>query len=268
MTTWYKQTALFVTIIGGVLGEQLPNLAAQENQINIKFDSSYSTGDHLNANNLLARKILHCQEINATYEEVYNFETENYYINVCQLDNSFYYHRKSKHDENDDLLIPAQAVFGGDAFQATSSKITYFVGKNGDRYYSSVMQNNNEIVFEPELQLPSSVLTTDNTASKSHFPLQDMRLDNPEDITDHSLICTRDKSAFHPHLDGWQQLIGKSPDTANKYASNQGHNFIYDEKNPDQAFIKTKEGSIINLDIATVNATIDRVCLESIAGNK
>ncbi|MGL5792865.1 MAG: hypothetical protein ACRC06_00385 [Waterburya sp.] len=120
--------------------------------------SNYSTENQLSTAQWLADKSSECQKINVAYQEIYSFETENDYINVCQLDNNFYYHRQAKFDD-DVLLIPAEAIFGGSIFQASNGSTTYFVGKDGDRLYSSVMNNDHEIVFEPELPLPASSLS-------------------------------------------------------------------------------------------------------------
>ena len=94
---------------------------------------------------------------NSLYLEIYGFETKNYYINICQSDSSFYYHHQSKHNAENALLIPA-TLLRGNVFQAISGKTKYFVGRDGNVHYSSVMQNNSEIVLEPELQLLPAVL--------------------------------------------------------------------------------------------------------------
>ena len=280
MNNWYKQAALFVIIISGTIVTAISGINAQE--IKIISNINYLKETDKKQSRLLAQRSLSCPKIDSAYQEVYSFETENYYISICQLENSFLYHRISKLDEQNAVLIPAQAVFGGDAFEATDGRTTYFVGVDGDRYYSSVMQNNNEIVFEPELQQPLPKLSRETRRAVPDLSVSRLRLnnysrnaeqasvelDNPENNAERSSICTSDKSAFNPHLDGWQKLIGKSPDTANKYALNNGHNFVYDDNAPDKALIKTKEGSMINLNIAIPSETIDRVCVQPLAEKK
>ncbi|MGF1589581.1 MAG: hypothetical protein ACFCU7_10095 [Pleurocapsa sp.] len=227
------------------------------------------------ANGWLAHQVLSCAAIDPTYQDVYSFETENYYINICQLGSNFYYRRQSKFDESNTLLVPAQAVFGGDVFQAANGKVTYFVGKDGDRYYSSVMPNSNEIVLEPELQLPSADFSPDSAQANSRLPTDNLAANraNPVSLdiensgessqqSQQALICLREESASHPRLDGWQKLIGKSTATANQYASNNGHSFVYDNQNPHRAVITTSQGAIINLNITAINETIEGVCLQ------
>ncbi|MGL5079151.1 MAG: hypothetical protein ACRDBG_25405 [Waterburya sp.] len=131
---------------------------ARVNRLQSNINNNYSNTNQLLTAQLVDDKTIECQKINVAYQEIYSFETENDYINVCQLDNNFYYHRQAKFN-NDVVLIPAQAIFGGSIFQASSGSTTYFVGKDGDRFYSSVMSNDHEIVFEPELPLPASSLS-------------------------------------------------------------------------------------------------------------
>ena len=131
MINWYKQKALFLLTVCSLWN----------------YGSSNAFANSLG-------KAKECREIDNAYQEVYSFETEDSYINVCQLDDKFYYHRQSKLDSSNDLVLPAEAIFRGSVFQATVGKITYFAGIDSDRYYSSVMLNDNEIVLEPEVEPP------------------------------------------------------------------------------------------------------------------
>jgi hypothetical protein len=134
MINWCKQSTLLLLVTSSLWGGQATDVA----------DSMVNKG-------------VECNKVSAAYKEVYHFETENHYINICQLDSEFYYYRQSKSDVNNRLLIPAEALVRGDVFQATAGKTTYFVGIDSDRYYSSVMSNDNEIVFEPEMTKPAPV---------------------------------------------------------------------------------------------------------------
>ena len=239
---------------------------------------SNNLGEIYEVNNWLARQQNSCQNINSAYKEVYSFETDNYYIKICQIEDSFYYHRQSKFDDDSTLLIPAQIVTKDGIFQADSRGTTYFVGRDSDRYYSSVMQNNNEIIFEPELRLsPDTVLARDLAEANSQLPDNDMKADRATNasLESHSeenlnrsqaLICT-ESDADNSRISDWQQLLGESLDTANKYAVNNGHSFVYNAQAPEQALITTKEGAIVNLNIASNSNTIERVCIRSSAEN-
>lgn len=269
MNNWCKRTALLLMLTGGIVGTKLSDINAHEVKIilnnNYETEANKKTEVYENQSKFLAQKTSSCTQINLTYQEVYSFETENSYISICQLENSFFYYRESKSEQQSTLLIPAQAMFSEDVFQATSGKTTYFVGRDGEHYYSSVMQNSSEIVFEPELQSPPPKIATsgyevsnvNSNNSISHAELEDSENNNKQ-----SSVCTKNKSALHPSLNGWQQLIGKSTNTANKYALNNGHKFIFNENTPDKALIKTETGATINLNVATISDKIERVCVQ------
>ena len=230
----------------------------------------------LEVDNWLARQQNSCQNINSAYQQVYSFQTDNYYINICQDRDSFYYHRQSKLDDDKTLLIPAQAISHGGVFQATSRGITYFVGKDGDRYYSSVMQNDNEIVFEPELP-PSAdtVLAKDIAETNSRLQGEGIEADRatnaslserPENYSYSSqqTFCTGANTS-NSYLN-WQELLGESLYTASQYAFNNGYSFIYDAQTPEQALITTS-AAIVNLNIAVNSDTIEQVCIRPLAEN-
>lgn len=263
--TWSKYQALFVLLCCSFFSRQLTGTALEQSKLSHNLNS---VTPQLDLERWLARTAVRCEAIDPAYLEVYGFETQNYYIGICQLADDFYYYRQSKQSQTE-ILIPAQSV-SRDFFQATDGKTVYFVGKNSDRYYSSVMQNNNEMVFEPELQLPSATLSQDVVDANSEVAQADnasLELDLAEDSTSVARVCVSERSALHPHLDGWQKLIGKSPDIASKYAVNNGHNFSYDDRTPNSASIATEEGTVIDLNIATVSETIEEVCVQSLAEN-
>lgn len=303
MNIWYKQKTLFLISIAFFFSKQSVEIATARDSNSIDsnwledsafVDSNQSkllaqstvlreAGDssivELKLDNWLAKKRNSCQNINSAYREVYSFETDNYYIDICQLGDSFYYRRQSKFDDDSTLLIPALLISRNGVFQADSKGTAYFVGRDGDRYYSSVMLNDNEIVFEPELPpSPDPVLARDIAEANSQLPADgdidratnaSLELDRAEETLNNpqqASICTG-ANTLNSHLDSWQQLLGKSLDKANQYALDNGHSFVYDAQTPEQALITTKEGAIINLNIATTSDTIERVCLRTLAEN-
>lgn len=276
MINWCKQKALFLIVCCSFWGHVPSTVVASEIDSRLEPNLSATVRQKLKLNSWIARITIECEAINPAYQEVYSFETENYHINICQLGGSYYYHRQSKLNQDNTILIPAQAILNGHVFQASDGRTTYFVGKDGDRYYSSVVQNNNEIVFEPELQLPPTNLSQGLAEANSSLPTDlkqnqannaSLELDNPEDNAESVLICTREKSAFNSRLDEWQKLIGKSTEIANNYAVSNGHDFIYSEQTPHLASIITEDGTIIKLTIATPSETIERVCIQSAGDN-
>ncbi len=164
MITWCKQKNLLLLIICSYWGRQSLGVGfwATNSRLLVDGEKEIATVGWT------AQLTPKCETINSAYQEIYSFETENYHINICQLGDNFYYHRQSKFEQNI-VLIPAQVVFSGNVFQATDGKTDYFVGKNGDRYYSSVMKNNHQIVFEPELQ-QSPALSPEVTEANVTLP--------------------------------------------------------------------------------------------------
>ena len=280
---WCKQAILLIVTAYLYISHAYPSFAISRNSDWIDSQHDYSKDNYRQGNNWLGQRISKCKQINNIYQEVYSFETEDSYINVCQVEDNFYYHRQSKDNSENEILVPAEAVFGGNVFQANRGKTIYFVGRDGDRYYSSVMQNSNEIVFEPEMLEPSSIFPKSVPPSQVDFSVDNVILSqleginylsgqfNPipqeQNIAQDSSICTKSQSSFDPNLDSWVTLLGKSPDAASSIAVDNGHNFVYDRNSPDEAWIETKEGTIINLNIATTSETIERVCIEPLADN-
>ena len=120
---------------------------------------------------LLAQNTSSCQQLEQSYQEVHTFETQNFYINVCRYQQRYYYHRKSKHDPDHSILLPANTILDGNMFQARDRGKTYIVGTNDEGYYSSVMHENNEIIFEPAIEqstLINNRLETEIKSSKSN----------------------------------------------------------------------------------------------------
>jgi hypothetical protein len=129
----------------------------KQNALLLLITSSLWSGQSSSVTDSIVSKGVKCHDVNTAYQEVYGFEIENYYINICQLNNEFFYYRQSKLSASNKLLIPAESILRGDVFQATAGRTTYFVGIESDRYYSSVMTNNNEIVLELEI-LPTAAI--------------------------------------------------------------------------------------------------------------
>ncbi len=277
MSNWWKKNILIIPLIFTVFKIQSPSAIAAKT--NIFFNSlTTSTLENRRVKSwLFAKNTTACQQLNSQYQPVYTFETQRFYIGICQRESNYVYYRQSKLNPEKTLLLPAKIVFGGDIYQAVDGKTIYFVGMDDNGYYSSVMQNNNEIVFEPEIDPPSATLAETVTPSpsteenvelgesnseevkKDTFPLS---LDNSSDRQ--SQICTQNRTNLAPEFNGWQEFIGKSPKTVNEYATNNGHNFTYNEDTPKQALVETKDGLVVNLDIATLSKTVRRVCIDPI----
>lgn len=240
---WYKPQKIFLLVAACSIWSSLPFSVAA---------------------NSLVDDPLKCKLINAAYQEVYSFEIENHYINICQQDNQFFYHRQSKLKGGTNILVRAKTIFGSNIYQANVGKTIYFAGLDGDRYYSSVMLNNNEIVFEPEIESFSTITASqsDSSVAAGYGQNNDNNLSNRSTEAEQKLVCIKDKSTSHPYLSAWQQLIGQSIVSANNYAVSNGYDFTYDRTNPNLALITTKKGATIDLGIASNSEVIEQVCIQ------
>ena len=284
MSNWWKKTIILIPLIVAAFKIRSPQAIAID--IDLLFGpipNLHSADRHQNPL-LVAQNSSTCQQLSSQYAKVYAFETQSFYISICQTEDNYFYYRQSKLKPQETLLLPANIVFGGDVYQAVDGKTIYFVGMDDSGYYSSVMYNNNEIVFEPELKSPSTRLAGMETSSPS---TKDLKINNSssnivstlntkrlqlsldENNTDlQTQICTQDRTDINPNFKGWQGFIGKSPKIASEYAADNGHNFTYYKETPKQALIETTDGLVVDLNIATVSETVRRVCVDRIVSRE
>ncbi|WP_036478181.1 hypothetical protein [Myxosarcina sp. GI1] len=218
MNYWWQGTTLVLATLFGIFGGD-PLSATSSSNILQEVQTTKNRRMPI-----VAQQNLDCSQFAANYTKVYAFETQRFCISIYQADNDFFYFRQSKADPEELLILPATAVFGGTIFQAIDGKTVYFVGLDANGYYSSVMRNNDEVVFEPEIQ-PSMVDLPKNERSKhtltenipfltdSHENDPDARVNQFKQETDWK-NCTQDEK-INPLINSWQKLIGTSTTTAN-----------------------------------------------------
>lgn len=286
----WEKTILIIPLLFAALKVQSPSAIAIEVDSLLNSLTTSALENRFTRSWLFAQNTPSCPQLNSDYRGVYQFETQSFYISICQRDNNYFYHRQSKLDSQETLLLPAQIVFGGDVYQAIDGRTIYFVGMDDNGYYSSVMHNNSEIVFEPELKSSATTVAGTETDSASTNSLNigksnasdnlpvDVETNDNNSLNSPSAtltskadlepqVCTQDSNNLDPNFDGWQEFIGKSSETVGEYATNKGHYFSYDEESPKQALIETKEGLVVNLDIADVSQTVRRVCVNPIVSS-
>jgi hypothetical protein len=275
MGKWWKETILLMIIAIATL--KIHNLNAiarnvdQDNKLSDK-QGLLKFNHELQNPFLLVRDGNSCLQLNKDYREIYGFETQNFYINICQYGQQFIYYRQSKADRHDIVMIPAETVFGGQVFQASEGKITYFVGIDSNGYYSSVMKNDNQLVVEPQIKTPTTTIgkTFDNSTEidrQSKMTASELDLNDYAKTNNNWRVCTQKKQDFHPRLNGWQKFIGESPDIAFNYAANNGHKFAYNDDDFQEASIQTTDGLIVTLNIASIDRTIGRVCVNPLVSS-
>lgn len=222
MSNWWQGTALALATILAMLKVQSVKAIdsnLEEKEISI-VKNRWTT--------LLAQKNPACLPLATNHSKVYAFETRNFCIAICQADDEFFYLRQSRANPTELLILPATAVFGGTVFQAIDGKTVYFVGIDDNGHYSSVMRNDDEVVFEPEIQPPMLELpNSDRPASaftetipnipfltnSGENPLESDNLDKFDGESDWEM-CAQDKSKLHPLLNSWQKLLNAPLKTA------------------------------------------------------
>jgi hypothetical protein len=273
MSNWWKKNIWIIPLILAVFKIQSSDAIAAKT--NVLFDS-FTTPSVENRgwkSWLLAKGSNTCQQFHSQYQQVYGFETQSFYIGICQQENYYVYYRQSKLNPEKSLLLPAQIVFGGSIYQAVDGKTIYFVGIDNNGYYSSVMKNNNEIIFEPEINRRTATLAETSTSrggretisdeSNTHEVKNDTFPSSAGTNSDRtSQICTRERTDLDSEFNGWQEFIGKSPKIVGEYATNNGHNFTHNTDAPKQASVETRDGLVVNLDVAPIGQRVNRVCIE------
>lgn len=68
-----------------------------------------------------------CQQIGPTYQEVYAFETNSFYINICQQDNVYFYLGEAKQSDRSSIFLPAYPLKDRRGFEAENGNVSYVV---------------------------------------------------------------------------------------------------------------------------------------------
>lgn len=68
-----------------------------------------------------------CQSLGLEYHEVYAFETDSFYINICQKDNFYFYSGESKQSDHSSIFIPADPLENNRGFRAVNGNVSYLV---------------------------------------------------------------------------------------------------------------------------------------------
>jgi hypothetical protein len=246
-----------INLARGFQGQTLLGLSSSEKQD--KADSQSL---------LVSEKRFFCQLINPEYQDFYNFETQNYNISICVKGEEWVYYREAKSNPDSTLILPATVVFGGEVFQAVDGKTTYFVGSNSDGYYSSVMDANDRMIFEPQLSQAPTSAKQQQPENPSSIPVSTPETwieQNSHLNTGYSRVCTADRYDVHPNLNGWQKFIGKSPNLISEYANNKGYSFSDADAETGTASVETTDGLMISLGIMQLTKTIGSVCVKPLA---
>lgn len=93
----------------------------------------------------------HCQQIEPAYQEVKAFETANFYVNICQKDNNYYYLGEAKTGKIDTIFIPAYSLASGTMYRANNGNVTYLVNILPKSAILTIQRNGMQIARETSL---------------------------------------------------------------------------------------------------------------------
>ena len=92
----------------------------------------------------------HCQQIEPAYREVKAFETANFYVNICQKDDNYYYLGEAKTGTINTVFIPAYSLSGA-MYQANNGNVSYIINILPDGATLTIERNGTQIVRESSL---------------------------------------------------------------------------------------------------------------------
>lgn len=92
-----------------------------------------------------------CQQIESAYREVKAFETANFYVNICQKDNNYYYLGEAKTGTINTVFIPAHSLASGAMYRANNGNVSYTIDILPDGATLTIERNGTEIVRESSI---------------------------------------------------------------------------------------------------------------------
>jgi len=68
-----------------------------------------------------------CQQIGTDYQEVYAFETDSFYVNICSQNDLYFYSGEAKRTDASSIFIPAVPLVDDRGFKAINGNLSYVV---------------------------------------------------------------------------------------------------------------------------------------------
>lgn len=116
------------------------------NSGNLALADTYSA-DYL----FLLERDRNCQQIESAYQEVKAFETANFYVNICQKDNNYYYLGEAKTGTINTVFIPAYSLASGAMYRANNGNVSYTIDILPNGATLTIERNGTQIVKESSL---------------------------------------------------------------------------------------------------------------------
>ena len=89
-----------------------------------------------------------CQDFGEAYEEIGTFETANFYVNLCQKGDQYFYSGTAKNKSLKSNFIPAYATEQINTYQADNGNTSYIVEIKSTEATLRITRNGNIVVVE------------------------------------------------------------------------------------------------------------------------
>jgi hypothetical protein len=154
-----------------------------------------------------------CQQIGEGYQDIRTFETNSFYINICQKDNDYYYIGEAKTGNIDTIFLPANALAPGEMYRANNGNVAYIVTILANEAILTVERNGAQVAIENSLapqctnsqgilQIPREI------ASQMYYPMNDAKLISDRSYLELNPLETIDLR----HFDEFNSLAEYNPE--------------------------------------------------------
>ena len=133
---------------------------------------------------LLDRDRQSCQQIGEGYRDVRAFETDNFYINICQQEDSYYYVGEAKTGKIGTIFLPANVLASGEMYRANNGNVAYIVTILPRKAILTIERNGAQIAIENSHQkqcLDSYNISSISILDQLYYPMSDTRILGDED---------------------------------------------------------------------------------------
>lgn len=120
-----------------------------------------------------------CQQIGDRYQQINAFETTNFYVNICQKEDKYYYLGEAKTGAIGTIFLPAEALTPGKMYRADNGNVSYFVAISPEGAILTVERNGAPVVVETQIKqcLNSHAVSPVQIISQIDFFLSDKNSD-------------------------------------------------------------------------------------------
>lgn len=122
-----------ILLVGAATGVTFPALAG-----NSSTDYSF----------IVDRLWYGCQHFGKTYQDISTFETANFYVNLCQKGNQYFYLGTAKNKSVKSNFIPAYATNELNTYQADNGNVSYIVEIKSTEPTLIVQRNGKTVIVE------------------------------------------------------------------------------------------------------------------------